>query len=73
MLLILDFKLGISSCISYLINLRPTGRLWGFCEQIGRFRREGKNRRDTSTVATRVLRLARHAVNWGDKRIKSNL
>ncbi|KAI8909511.1 acyltransferase-domain-containing protein [Gorgonomyces haynaldii] len=47
-------------------KLRPKGRLWDFCEHIGRFRREGKNRRDTSTVATRVLRLARHAVNWGE-------
>ncbi|KAJ3229196.1 hypothetical protein HDU81_005563 [Chytriomyces hyalinus] len=36
----------------------PDGRLWELCEQIGRYRREGKNRRDTATVATRVLRLA---------------
>jgi hypothetical protein len=43
---------------------RPSGRLWEFCEQIGRFRREGKNRRDTSTVANRVLRLAQVAAQW---------
>ncbi|KAJ3199272.1 hypothetical protein HDU82_000582 [Entophlyctis luteolus] len=36
----------------------PEGRLWELCEQIGRYRREGKNRRDTATVATRVLSLA---------------
>ncbi|KAJ3014148.1 UNVERIFIED_CONTAM: hypothetical protein HDU68_000404 [Siphonaria sp. JEL0065] len=36
----------------------PEGRLWELCEQIGKFRREGKNRRDTATVATRVLSLA---------------
>ncbi|KAI9350608.1 acyltransferase-domain-containing protein [Zopfochytrium polystomum] len=36
----------------------PDGRLWDLCEQIGRFRREGKNRRDTATVASRVLMLA---------------
>ena len=34
-------------------RLRPAGKLWDFCEHIGRFRREGKNRRDTSTVAAR--------------------
>ncbi|RKO84340.1 hypothetical protein BDK51DRAFT_46496 [Blyttiomyces helicus] len=45
-------------------NLRPHGRLWDLCEQIGRFRREGKNRRDTGTVAIRVLRLARVAGYW---------
>jgi hypothetical protein len=43
---------------------RPSGRLWDFCEHIGTFRREGKNRRDTSTVANRVLRLARFASQW---------
>jgi hypothetical protein len=52
-------------------KIKPTGRLWNFCENIGRYRREGKNRRDTSTVATRVLRLARHAVSWGDKKPKT--
>ncbi|KAJ3315014.1 hypothetical protein HDV04_004814 [Boothiomyces sp. JEL0838] len=45
-------------------QLRPKGRLWEFCEHIGRFRREGKNRRDTSTVANRVLRLAQLASQW---------
>ena len=43
---------------------RPTGKLWEFCETIGRYRREGKNRRDTSTVAIRVLRLAQLASQW---------
>ncbi|KAI8842555.1 hypothetical protein BC829DRAFT_364240 [Chytridium lagenaria] len=37
------------------------GKLWEMCEQIGRFRREGKNRRDTATVAIRVMRLAKLA------------
>ncbi|KAJ3139084.1 hypothetical protein HK100_012001 [Physocladia obscura] len=36
----------------------PEGKLWELCEQIGRYRREGKNRRDTATVAARVLSLA---------------
>ncbi|KAJ3165168.1 hypothetical protein HK101_000288 [Irineochytrium annulatum] len=36
----------------------PEGKLWELCESIGRFRREGKNRRDTATVAIRVMRLA---------------
>ncbi|KAJ3104187.1 hypothetical protein HDU97_009442 [Phlyctochytrium planicorne] len=39
----------------------PEGRLWELCEQIGRFRREGKNRRDTNTVAIRVMRLTKIA------------
>lgn len=47
-------------------NIRPNSRLWDFCENIGRFRREGKNRRDTATVAIRVLRLARMAATWVD-------
>ncbi|KAI9486051.1 MAG: glycerol-3-phosphate acyltransferase [Benjaminiella poitrasii] len=38
--------------------LMPRGHLWGLVERIGRFRREGKNRRDNATVSTRVLRLA---------------
>lgn len=38
--------------------IEPRGRLWEFCEKLGSFRREGKNRRDTATVANRVLRLA---------------
>ena len=45
-------------------QIRPSGRLWDLCEQIGMYRREGKNRRDTSTVAIRVLRLAQFASNW---------
>ncbi|KAK6098230.1 hypothetical protein MT418_002278 [Batrachochytrium dendrobatidis] len=47
-------------------QLKPTGKLWDLCEQIGRYRREGKNRRDTNTVAVRVLRLARIASQWTD-------
>ncbi|KAI8924622.1 hypothetical protein BC831DRAFT_464859 [Entophlyctis helioformis] len=50
-------------------NVQPSGRLWELCEQIGRFRREGKNRRDTNTVAIRVLRLARMASLWHDGKI----
>ncbi|KAJ3016431.1 hypothetical protein HKX48_004039 [Thoreauomyces humboldtii] len=49
-------------------NIRPDSALWDLCEQIGRFRREGKNRRDTATVAIRVLRLARIAAAWVDNR-----
>lgn len=45
-------------------SLNPQGRLWDFCERIGRYRREGKNRRDTATVAIRVLRLARISAHW---------
>ena len=40
------------------------GKLWDFCEHIGKFRREGKNRRDTATVSSRVLRLARMSSLW---------
>ncbi|ORY52918.1 putative acyltransferase [Rhizoclosmatium globosum] len=29
---------------------QPEGKLWELCEQIGKYRREGKNRRDTATV-----------------------
>lgn len=39
-------------------DIQPEGKLWQLCEFIGKFRREGKNRRDTATVANRVLRLA---------------
>ncbi|KAI9721921.1 MAG: hypothetical protein M1812_001877 [Candelaria pacifica] len=34
------------------------GRLWAFTEKIAQSRREGKNRRDGATIATRVLQLA---------------
>eukprot|EP00842_Homolaphlyctis_polyrhiza_P000268 jgi/Hompol1/1241/HPOL_003109-RA len=47
-------------------RIKPSGRLWDLCESIGRYRREGKNRRDTNTVAIRVLRLARLASLWHD-------
>ncbi|KAG2227412.1 hypothetical protein INT45_007437 [Circinella minor] len=40
---------------SYLI---PEGRLWELAERIGKFRREGKNRRDNAAVSSRVLKLA---------------
>ncbi len=43
---------------------KPTGRLWDLCENISKFRREGKNRRDTATVSSRVLRLCRQATYW---------
>lgn len=43
---------------------KPTGKLWDFCDRVGKFRREGKNRRDTATVSSRVLRLARMTSLW---------
>ena len=39
-------------------KLRPEGKLWELCEQISQSRREGKNRRDGSTVRSRILSLA---------------
>ncbi|RHZ75921.1 hypothetical protein Glove_208g142 [Diversispora epigaea] len=38
--------------------IEPKGKLWDLVERIGRFRREGKNRRDNATVSSRVLNLA---------------
>jgi hypothetical protein len=38
--------------------IESKGKLWDLVEQIGKFRREGKNRRDNATVSLRVLRLA---------------
>ncbi|KAG2190899.1 hypothetical protein INT46_006352 [Mucor plumbeus] len=38
--------------------LIPRGHLWELVDHIGRFRREGKNRRDNATVSSRVLRMA---------------
>ncbi|KAL8292445.1 hypothetical protein RQP46_001057 [Phenoliferia psychrophenolica] len=35
--------------------IEPAGRLWEFLGRLGAFRREGKNRRDNSTVSTRVF------------------
>ena len=49
-------------------TVEPKGRLWEFCEKMGSFRREGKNRRDTATTATRVLRLAALAAVWSEGR-----
>jgi len=39
-------------------GLVAEGRLWEMCERISQSRREGKNRRDGTTVRTRVLGLA---------------
>ncbi|KAK1807770.1 hypothetical protein LTR12_017881 [Friedmanniomyces endolithicus] len=39
-------------------GLMAEGRLWEMCERISQSRREGKNRRDGTTVRTRVLGLA---------------
>ena len=39
-------------------KLMPEGKLWELSERISRSRREGKNRRDGTTVRTRVLGLA---------------
>ncbi|CAG8544898.1 12251_t:CDS:10 [Ambispora gerdemannii] len=38
--------------------IEASGKLWDFVEHVGKFRREGKNRRDNMTVSSRVLRLA---------------
>ncbi|CAG8448350.1 4975_t:CDS:10 [Diversispora eburnea] len=38
--------------------IEPKGKLWELVERIGKFRREGKNRRDNATVSSRVLSLA---------------
>ncbi|CAI2170937.1 2421_t:CDS:10 [Funneliformis geosporum] len=38
--------------------IETKGKLWDLVERIGKFRREGKNRRDNATVSSRVLRLA---------------
>ncbi|CAJ0649031.1 560_t:CDS:10 [Entrophospora sp. SA101] len=37
--------------------IEPKGNLWDLVERIGKFRREGKNRRDNATVSSRVLSL----------------
>ncbi|KAF2429021.1 acyltransferase [Tothia fuscella] len=42
---------------TYTGALIPGGKLWSFAETISSSRREGKNRRDGATVATRVLKL----------------
>lgn len=39
-------------------ELKASGRLWDFIENIAQFRREGKNRRDGAAVSSRVLSLA---------------
>ncbi|KAK9452638.1 hypothetical protein V1511DRAFT_519448 [Dipodascopsis uninucleata] len=39
-------------------RIKPEGRLWDYVERISIFRREGKNRRDSSSVSVRVLALA---------------
>ena len=39
-------------------EIKAEGKLWDFIEGIAQHRREGKNRRDGATVATRVLSLA---------------
>ncbi|CAG8665972.1 18965_t:CDS:10 [Gigaspora margarita] len=38
--------------------IEAKGELWNLVEKIGKFRREGKNRRDNATVSLRVLKLA---------------
>jgi len=39
-------------------SLQASGRLWELIDRISQHRREGKGRRDTATVSTRVLQLA---------------
>lgn len=58
------FEKKIEDTLSVWYHHRPAGILWDFCEKIGKFRREGKNRRDSQTVASRVLRLARLSRLW---------
>ncbi|KXS21141.1 acyltransferase-domain-containing protein [Gonapodya prolifera JEL478] len=43
---------------------QPQGQLWDLVERIGRYRREGKQRRDNMTVSNRVLKLTRLAAEW---------
>ncbi|KAJ3115060.1 hypothetical protein HK098_007075, partial [Nowakowskiella sp. JEL0407] len=50
----------------------PQGRLWDLCDSIGRFRREGKKRRDNASVASRVLRLSRMTIEWDVNNSKKN-
>lgn len=38
---------------------RPSGRIWEMCERIGRYRREGKQRRDNASTSHRILKMAR--------------
>lgn len=49
-------------------EIKTEGQLWRFLERLGTFRREGKNRRDHSTVSTRVFRstgqIAPSVVEW---------
>jgi len=42
----------------------PQGKLWSLVERIGRYRREGKQRRDNMSVANRILRLARQTAQY---------
>ncbi|ORY89766.1 acyltransferase-domain-containing protein [Leucosporidium creatinivorum] len=50
-------------------QIAPHGRLWDFLSHLGAFRREGKNRRDSATVSTRMFRhcsaIAPPIVEWG--------
>lgn len=39
-------------------QVKAAGKLWDFCEEISRYRVEGKHRRDSDDVVARVLRLA---------------
>lgn len=43
---------------------RPTGRLWEMAERIGRYRREGKQRRDNASTSNRVLKMARYCSEY---------
>ncbi|KAK4054200.1 hypothetical protein OIV83_001226 [Microbotryomycetes sp. JL201] len=49
-------------------QIAASGKLWDFLSHLGTFRREGKNRRDNSTVSTRLfancLAIAPAVVEW---------
>ncbi|KAM0789523.1 hypothetical protein ACM66B_000338 [Microbotryomycetes sp. NB124-2] len=51
-------------------QIAASGKLWDFLSHLGTFRREGKNRRDNSTVSTRLfancLAIAPAVVEWTD-------
>ncbi|KAI9265280.1 putative acyltransferase [Phascolomyces articulosus] len=46
--------------------LVPRGRLWELAELIGKFRREGKNRRDNVAVSSHVLQMANDLAERND-------
>jgi hypothetical protein len=43
---------------------RPEGKLWEIVEKIGRYRREGKQRRDNASTSYRILKMARSCSSY---------